>query len=353
MLKVGRPVGRRPPRSRRSSSRTRRCSRPGVIGAADGRGLTVPSRVRGPQGGSAALARAGRRAARVRPRAGGQRSRRRPGSTSWPISSRRPPARSSASACAPRPTPVRIRVDQRCRRPTSTRAGGAWTRWPASRSPWRPTSWWRWWARRGAASRRSSTCWPACSGRTPGRSTSRARCAPAGSATAMVFQEFALFPGVRRSPTWSSGWRSAACRRASGHAIARRFIDLTGLGGFEARYPHQLSGGMRQRVGIARALAVDPAVLLMDEPFSALDAQTRQLMQEELLAIWARTRQTILYVTHNIHEARLHGRPRGRALAPAGPGAWTIVARGAAPASRRGRCWARRRSSGPSSGSGR
>jgi NitT/TauT family transport system ATP-binding protein len=122
-------------------------------------------------------------------------------------------------------------------------------------------------------------------------------------ATAMVFQEFALFPWRTAQANVEFGLEEAGVPASERHAIARRFIDLTGLGGFETRYPHQLSGGMRQRVGIARALAVDPAVLLMDEPFSALDAQTRQLMQEELLAIWARTRQTILYVTHNIHEA--------------------------------------------------
>jgi NitT/TauT family transport system ATP-binding protein len=78
---------------------------------------------------------------------------------------------------------------------------------------------------------------------------------------------------------------------------------MTGLEGFEDKFPHQLSGGMRQRVGIARALAVDPAVLLMDEPFSALDAQTRTLMMEELLGIWEQARTGIVYVTHNIHEA--------------------------------------------------
>jgi NitT/TauT family transport system ATP-binding protein len=122
-------------------------------------------------------------------------------------------------------------------------------------------------------------------------------------ATAMVFQEFALFPWRTVQANVEFGLEEAGHPAAARRAIARRFIDLTGLDGFERKYPHQLSGGMRQRVGIARALAVDPAVLLMDEPFSALDAQTRQLMQEELLAIWERTRKTILYVTHNIHEA--------------------------------------------------
>ena len=121
--------------------------------------------------------------------------------------------------------------------------------------------------------------------------------------TAMVFQEFALFPWRTVQANVELGLEERGVAAAERHTVARRFIELAGLGGFEAKYPHQLSGGMRQRVGIARALAVEPAVLLMDEPFSALDAQTRQLMQEELLAIWERTRQTILYVTHNIHEA--------------------------------------------------
>jgi NitT/TauT family transport system ATP-binding protein len=123
------------------------------------------------------------------------------------------------------------------------------------------------------------------------------------SPTAMVFQEFALFPWRTVQKNVEFGLEEAGMAPAARAREARRFIEATGLAGFEAKYPHQLSGGMRQRVGIARALAVDPAVLLMDEPFSALDAQTRQLMQEELLSIWERTRKTILYVTHNIHEA--------------------------------------------------
>jgi NitT/TauT family transport system ATP-binding protein len=127
---------------------------------------------------------------------------------------------------------------------------------------------------------------------------------PAGrTATAMVFQEFALFPWRTAQANVELGLEEAGVPRLERARRARALMETIGLAGFETRYPHQLSGGMRQRVGIARALAVEPAVLLMDEPFSARDAQTRQLMQEELLALWEQTHQTIVYVTHNIQEA--------------------------------------------------
>jgi NitT/TauT family transport system ATP-binding protein len=121
--------------------------------------------------------------------------------------------------------------------------------------------------------------------------------------TATVFQEFALFPWRSVRGNVEFGLEELGVSGSERAERTRRYLDMTGLAGFEGKYPHQLSGGMRQRVGIARALAVEPAVLLLDEPFSALDAQTRTLMMDELLGIWERTRQTILYVTHNIQEA--------------------------------------------------
>lgn len=128
--------------------------------------------------------------------------------------------------------------------------------------------------------------------------------APTGQPrTSMVFQEFALFPWRTVLHNVAFGLEVRGVGRAERIERAFAWIRQVGLAGFEDRYPHELSGGMRQRVGIARALCVDPAVLLMDEPLSALDAQTRQILQADILTLWERTRKTVLYVTHNIQEA--------------------------------------------------
>jgi NitT/TauT family transport system ATP-binding protein len=141
---------------------------------------------------------------------------------------------------------------------------------------------------------------PATSGQVSFEGAARPGRAPI---TATVFQEFALFPWRTARGNVEFGLEELGVSGFERAERTRHYLDLTGLAGFEEKYPHQLSGGMRQRVGIARALAVEPAVLLLDEPFSALDAQTRTLLMDELLAIWERTRQSILYVTHNIQEA--------------------------------------------------
>jgi NitT/TauT family transport system ATP-binding protein len=119
----------------------------------------------------------------------------------------------------------------------------------------------------------------------------------------IVFQHFALFPWktVRKNVLY--GLERQGMARAEREARAQSFIDLVGLSGFEDSYPSQLSGGMKQRAAIARTLAFDPRMLLMDEPFGALDAQTRSLMQTELLNIWEKTRKTVIFVTHDAHEA--------------------------------------------------
>ena len=120
---------------------------------------------------------------------------------------------------------------------------------------------------------------------------------------AIVFQEIALFPWRTVYQNVIYGLEEKKVSKQELKEKADFYIDMVGLTEFKDAYPKQLSGGMKQRVGIGRALAVEPDLLLMDEPFSALDAQTRTLMQEELLTIWNRTQLSTLYVTHNIQEA--------------------------------------------------
>ena len=151
---------------------------------------------------------------------------------------------------------------------------------------------------------------------------SGARVTGPGADRGMVFQEYALLPWKTTQANIEFGLRLKKIAREERVRIARRFIDLVGLTGFENKYPHQLSGGMRQRAAVARVLANNPTVLLMDEPFAAVDAMTRQRLQEELTTITTAERTTVLFVTHSIDEAvflsdrvvALSGRP-GRIVA--------------------------------------
>lgn len=119
----------------------------------------------------------------------------------------------------------------------------------------------------------------------------------------MIFQRVALFPWNTVMENVSVGPKFRGVSKKEREEKAAYFINLVGLSGFEKSYPYQLSGGMKQRVGIARAYCNDPEVLLMDEPFGALDAQTRYMMEEEILRIWEKAKRTVVFVTNNIEEA--------------------------------------------------
>ncbi|MCL5999335.1 MAG: ABC transporter ATP-binding protein [Chloroflexi bacterium] len=123
----------------------------------------------------------------------------------------------------------------------------------------------------------------------------------------MIFQEAALFPWLNVRDNVTFGLNVAGLPRSEQLAIADRYLERVGLRGFEKAYVYEISGGMKQRVALARALALDPLVLLMDEPFAALDAQTRDLLHTELQDIWLHSGKTIIFVTHNVREALVLG----------------------------------------------
>ncbi len=119
----------------------------------------------------------------------------------------------------------------------------------------------------------------------------------------IVFQEYALFPWLTVFDNIAYGLREKGLPKREVAATAERYIALIGLAGFERRFPRELSGGMKQRVALARTFAYEPGILLLDEPFGALDAQTREIMQDELLRLWRTTGKTVVMVTHDVSEA--------------------------------------------------
>jgi NitT/TauT family transport system ATP-binding protein len=124
-----------------------------------------------------------------------------------------------------------------------------------------------------------------------------------GADRTMMFQDYALFPWLTVVQNIEYGLKRKGCQRAERARIAKHYIELIDLTGFEHKFPRQLSGGMRQRVALARALAVQPKMLLMDEPFAALDSFTRERMQDELVRVWQTERKAVVFVTHSIDEA--------------------------------------------------
>ncbi len=124
---------------------------------------------------------------------------------------------------------------------------------------------------------------------------------------AIVFQHFGLLPWKTVAANVAFGLKVGGAPRGETAERAEHYIKLVGLGGFENHYPYQLSGGMQQRVGLARALATNPEILLMDEPFASVDAQTREVLQEELLGLHERERKTMVFITHSIDEALVLG----------------------------------------------
>jgi NitT/TauT family transport system ATP-binding protein/sulfonate transport system ATP-binding protein len=124
-----------------------------------------------------------------------------------------------------------------------------------------------------------------------------------GQDRSLVFQNYGLLPWRSVMGNVEFGLEMRGVRKAARRAISQKYIDRVGLTGYERHYPHQISGGMQQRTALARAFSKDPKVLLMDEPFAAVDAQTREMLQDELLKIWTSMQTTVLFVTHSIEEA--------------------------------------------------